>query len=70
MRKNNAFMDLWLRADTGVGYLNPGQGRKIRDLCQRFFEKGRKYEQERQAVLSSVPNRVYTGDGNDAGSQG
>lgn len=67
---SKAFMSLWLRADTYIDHLKPWQSRRVRDLCQRFFEKGRKYEQERQAVLSSAPNQEHIGDGNDAGSQG
>jgi hypothetical protein len=41
------FQKMWLRANTYIDNLSPGQNRQVRALCERFFEKGRKYERDR-----------------------
>lgn len=44
---SSAFIKLWLRANTYIDGLHPRQNRQVRALCERFFEKGRKFEREK-----------------------
>ena len=61
------FQRVWLREDTYIDNLSPGQRRQLRALCERFFEKGRKYERGKSGVLSSSPNQSCTGESDAAG---
>lgn len=63
---SKAFATLWLRADTFISGLQPWQYRRVRALCEKFFEKGRRFERGRAAVVSSVNNQQRDGD-EDAG---
>lgn len=38
----DAFAQRWLRTDTYIDNLSPGQRRQLRALCEKFFEAGRK----------------------------
>lgn len=42
------FIKAWLRTDTYIDNLSPGQRRKLRALCERFFEAGRTYSKEKK----------------------
>jgi hypothetical protein len=35
------FQRVWLRTDTYIDNLSPGQRRQLRALCEKFFEQGR-----------------------------
>lgn len=57
-----AFTAKWLRADTRIAGLQPHQYRQVRHLCEKFFEKGRQYQRDRQGVLTSPDNQQLKGD--------
>ncbi len=64
-----AFTKLWLRADTYIAHLQPWQNRQVRALCERFFEKGRKFEREKITCYHpALIDRAQ--EKSDAGSQG
>lgn len=42
-----AFKQLWLDTDTYIDKLTPVQTQRIRELCEKFYEAGRKHEHDR-----------------------
>lgn len=39
-----SFKQLWLNTDTFMGPLTPSQIQKLRALCEKFYEAGRRHE--------------------------
>jgi len=41
---NAAFTQKWLDTDTYIDKLNPIQAKRVRELCEKFYEAGRRAE--------------------------
>jgi hypothetical protein len=39
---NASFTQKWLDADTYIDKLNPIQAKRVRELCEKFYEAGRR----------------------------
>jgi hypothetical protein len=37
-----AFTDLWIKSDTYIDKLTPAQTRRVRELCEKFYNAGRR----------------------------
>lgn len=53
MNRTSAFMMFWVRADTHIAGLDSWQYRRVRALCEKFFDKGRAYEQSKNMLPSA-----------------
>jgi hypothetical protein len=53
---NASFIQKWLDTDTYIDKLNPIQAKRVRELCEKFYEAGRRaaWVSERESSKPAV----------------
>jgi len=53
MKPTAAFVRLWLATDTHIYNMTPAQFKRVRQLCESFYEAGKKHNEEKISVQAA-----------------